>query len=73
MFRVDSRVRVYLEGVIVMGRILKQAVERVEHLVREQEEELSTHWLAMRKTPRRRDLIHTLTTHHNPNHPHHQT
>jgi len=57
MFRVDSRVRVYLEGVIVMGRILKQAIERVEHFVREQEEELSIYLLAMRKGPRRKDPI----------------
>jgi len=57
MLRVDSRVRVYLKGVIVMGRILKQAIERIEHFVREQEEELSTHPLAVRKALRRKDPI----------------
>jgi hypothetical protein len=41
VFRVDSRVGVDLEGVVVVGRVLEQTVEGVEHLVREQEEELS--------------------------------
>lgn len=41
MFRVDSRVWVDLKRVIVVGRVLEQTVERVEHLVREQEEEFS--------------------------------
>jgi hypothetical protein len=41
MFRIDTRMRVDLKGIVVMGRVLKQAVERVEHFMREQEEELS--------------------------------
>lgn len=41
VFRVDSRVGVDLQRVVVVRRVLEQAVERVEHLVREQEEELS--------------------------------
>lgn len=57
MFRIDSRVRVYLKGVIVMGRILEQAIERIKHFVREQKEELSTHLLAVRKALRRKDPI----------------
>ena len=41
MLWVDARVRVDLEGVVVMGGVLEQAVEWVEHLVREEEEKLS--------------------------------
>jgi len=37
---VDVRVWVDLEGVVVDGGVLEQAVERVEHLVGEKEEEL---------------------------------
>lgn len=41
MFGVDTRMRVDLESVIVVGRIFKQTVKRVKHLVREQEEKFS--------------------------------
>lgn len=41
MFRINARRRVDLERVIVMRRIFEQAIEWVEHLVREEEEELS--------------------------------
>lgn len=41
MFRVDTRVRVDLESVVVVRRVLKQTVEGVEHLMRQQEEEFS--------------------------------
>jgi hypothetical protein len=43
MLGVDVGVGVDLEGVVVDGRVLEEAVERVEHLVRQQEEELSTY------------------------------
>lgn len=38
---VDARRRVDLKGIVVMRRVLEQAVEGVEHLVREQEEEFT--------------------------------
>lgn len=41
MLWVDTRVRIDLEGIVVVRRVLEQAVERIEHLVREEEEELS--------------------------------
>ena len=41
MFRVDARMRVDLQGIVVVRRILEKTVEGVEHLVRKQEEELS--------------------------------
>lgn len=41
MLGVDSRVRVYLQGVIVNGRVFEKTVEGVEHFVRKQEEEFS--------------------------------
>jgi len=43
MFWVDSRCRVNLEGVVVMRGVFEQAVEGVEHFVREEEEEFSAH------------------------------
>ena len=39
MFWVDAGVRVDLQGVIVVSRVFKQTVERIKHLVREQEKE----------------------------------
>lgn len=41
MLRVDARVRVDLKSIVVVRRVLKQAVERIEHLVRKQEKEFS--------------------------------
>ena len=41
MLRVDVRVGVDLKSVVVDGRVFKETVERIEHLVREEEEELS--------------------------------
>lgn len=41
MLRVDARVRVDLQGVVIMRRVLKKTIEWVKHLVRKQEEELS--------------------------------
>jgi len=41
MFRVDTRMRVDLQRVVVVGGVLEKAVEWVEHLVGKQEEELS--------------------------------
>ena len=38
VFRVHARGRVNLEGIIVVGRVLEQAVARVEHFVGEKEE-----------------------------------
>ena len=44
MLRVDARMRVDLKRVIVVGRILKEAIKGIEHLVGQQEEELSDRW-----------------------------
>ena len=41
MFWVHARSRIYLERVVVVRRVLEQAVEWVEHLVRKQEEEFT--------------------------------
>lgn len=41
MLGIDTRMRIDLQCVIVMSRIFKQAVERIEHFMREQEEEFS--------------------------------
>lgn len=40
MLRVDAGVRIDLKGVIVMCRVLEQTIEWIEHLMREEEEEL---------------------------------
>jgi alkyl hydroperoxide reductase subunit AhpF len=41
MLGVDTRVRVDLEGIVVMCGIFEETIERVEHLMRKEEEELS--------------------------------
>ena len=41
MLRIDARVRVDLERIVVVRRVLEKTVEGVEHLVREKEEEFS--------------------------------
>jgi hypothetical protein len=41
MFGVDARVRVNLQGVVVVGGVFEETVEGVEHFVGEEEEELS--------------------------------
>ena len=35
MFGVDARVGIDLKGVIIMGGVFKEAVERIEHLMGE--------------------------------------
>jgi hypothetical protein len=47
MFRVDTRCRVDLERIVVVGRVLEQTVEWVEHLMRQQEEEFSVSMLVI--------------------------
>lgn len=41
MLRIDARRRVNLKRIVIVRRILEKAVERIEHLMREQEEEFS--------------------------------
>ena len=41
VFGVNTRCRVNLQGVVVVGGVLEQTIEWVEHLMREQEEEFS--------------------------------
>lgn len=41
MLRVDARVRVDLQGIIIVGRVLEQTVEGVEHFMRKKEEEFT--------------------------------
>jgi len=41
VLRVDVGLRADLKGIVVVGRVLKETIEGVEHLVREKEEELS--------------------------------
>jgi len=47
MFRVDTGVRVDLKSVVVVSRVFEETVERVEHFVRQQEEEFSERMLVM--------------------------
>jgi hypothetical protein len=47
MFRVDTGCRVDLERIIVVGRVLEQAVEWIEHLMGQQEEEFSVSMLVI--------------------------
>lgn len=41
MLGVDAGVGVDLKGIVIVGRVLKQAVKGVEHLVRKEEKEFS--------------------------------
>ena len=41
MLRVDARVRIDLQGIVVVSRVLKKAVERIKHFMRQQEKKLS--------------------------------
>ena len=44
MFGVNAGVWIDLKGIIIVGRVFKQAVERIEHLMREQEKEFAKSW-----------------------------
>lgn len=41
MLRVDTGVRINLQGIIIMGGIFEKAVEGVEHFVRQKEKEFT--------------------------------
>jgi len=41
MLRIDTRVRVDLKGVVVVGGVFKETVEGVKHFMGEEEEEFS--------------------------------
>lgn len=74
MLRVDARVRVYLESVVVVCRVLEQAIEGVEHFVRKQEKEFTAEALSV--TDFLEDCkIDRLTEkdHRNPDRLHHRT
>ena len=47
MFGVDSGVRIYLKGVVIMRRVFEQTVERVEHIMRKEKEKLSANSVKM--------------------------
>lgn len=68
MFGVDGGVWIDLKGVIVMCRLLKEAKERVEHFMAQQEEEL-----AARVVRRCVQEVYTEKARHSPTHPHRET
>jgi hypothetical protein len=41
MLGVDARVRINLQGIIIVGGVFEKAVEGVEHFVREKEKEFT--------------------------------
>lgn len=41
MLGVHARVRINLQGIIIVGRVFEETVERIEHFVREEEEEFT--------------------------------
>jgi len=47
MFRIDARMGIDLEGVIVMCRVFKQTVEWVEHFMRKKEEEFAVRMISI--------------------------
>jgi hypothetical protein len=70
---VDARMWIDLEGVVVVGRVFEQAVEGIEHFVREEEEEFSVTIVSVVASMLPIMLGHTLRDHHSPNHLHRQT
>lgn len=71
MFWVDTGMRVYLQGIIIMRRVLEQAVKRVEHFVREKEEEFAKGNVSGRRT-RARDIGLTERDHRSRDRLHHR-
>lgn len=72
MFGVDARVRVYLEGIIVVSRVFKKAIKGIEHFVREKEKVLPGK-VSRKAKDRGVKVLHTVRVHRNPNHLLHQT
>ena len=44
MFRVDTGMWIDLKSVIIVSGVFEQAVERIEHFVRQQEKEFAASW-----------------------------
>lgn len=47
MLGVNTRVRINLQGIIIVGGVFEETVEGIEHFVGEEEEEFTTYGLAM--------------------------
>ena len=71
MLGIDTRSRVDLEGIVVVGRIFEQTIEWIEHLMRKQEEEFSA--AILNELLRFSNEEHTSTNLHNQDHLHHRT
>ena len=71
MFGIDTRSRVDLEGIVVVGGILEQTIEWIEHLVRKQEEEFSA--VMFTELPRFCNEERTSINLHNQDHLRHRT
>lgn len=70
---VDAGVRVNLQCVIIVCRVLKETIERIEHFMREKEEILARLTIGVSGSVQiKRKIIsrHTEKAHRNPNHPH---
>jgi hypothetical protein len=73
MLWVDTRVRVDLEGIVIVGGVFKQAVEGIEHFVRKEEKELAGIELASASKRNERLAMPTGKVHHSLDHPPHRT
>ena len=67
---IDTGMRVDLKGVVVVSRVLEEAVEGIEHLVRQEEEEFSVGTSIVGNTAGA--SAHTWKDLRNPNHLHHR-
>jgi hypothetical protein len=47
MLRIDTRVRINLKGIVIVGGVLEETVERIEHLVREEKEKFTNRYLSV--------------------------
>ena len=72
MLRVHTRVRVDLQGIIIVGGVFEETVEGVKHFMRKEEEEFTV-LVSIRFERKKKVLRLTERVHHSPDHLHHRT
>ena len=73
VLRVDTRRWVDLQRVVIVRRVLEQAVEGVEHLVGEQEEEFTRQTPFNISNDHQKEKLHTEKDRRSPDRPHRRT
>lgn len=75
MLGVHARVGINLQGIIIVGRVFEETVERVEHFVREEEEEFTERVskLSLLPAKKKKGIEHTVKDHRSQDHLRHRT